>query len=88
MALTTRHMSISLDGFAAGPSQSRENPLGVGGMQVHTWHLGEMTDERGSDRQELVDASRGAYAMGRNMFGPIRGPWDEDWRGPAARVPH
>ena len=38
-------MSISLDGFAAGPSQSRENPLGVGGRQVHEWHLGDVSDE-------------------------------------------
>ena len=42
---TTRHMSMSLDGFAAGPSQSREHPLGIGGRELHTWHLGDVTDE-------------------------------------------
>ena len=44
MTQTTCHMSISLDGFAAGPNQDRENPLGVGGLEVHRWHLGEITD--------------------------------------------
>jgi len=81
MTLTTCHMSISLDGFAAGPSQSRENPLGVGGMQVHMWHLGEVTDEADLTAQSWLMRPRGAYVMGRNMFGPIRGEWDEDWRG-------
>ena len=74
-------MSISLDGFVAGPSQSRENPLGVGGMQLHGWHLGEVADEADLIAQRWLLRSRGAYVMGRNMFGPIRGPWDEDWRG-------
>ena len=81
MTLTTCHMSISLDGFAAGPSQSRENPLGVGGRQVHAWHLGEVADEADLIAQSWLMRSRGAYVMGRNMFGPIRGAWDEDWRG-------
>ncbi|HEU4974104.1 MAG TPA: dihydrofolate reductase family protein [Baekduia sp.] len=81
MALTTCHMSISLDGFAAGPNQSRENPLGVGGRQVHAWHLGEVTDEADLTAQSWLMRPRGAYVMGRNMFGPIRGAWDEDWRG-------
>ena len=44
MTATTGHMSISLDGFVARPSLSRENPLGVGGMQLHGWHLGEVAD--------------------------------------------
>src|SRR3954464_7143021 len=81
MTLTTCHMSISLDGFAAGPSQSRENPLGVGGRQVHEWHLGEVSDEADLTAQSWLMRPRGAYVMGRNMFGPIRGSWDEDWRG-------
>src|SRR3954454_25238898 len=81
MTLTTCHMSISLDGFVAGPSQSRENPLGVGGMQVHAWHLGEVTDEADLTARSWLMRPRGAYVMGRNMFGPIRGAWDEDWRG-------
>jgi dihydrofolate reductase len=76
-------MSISLDGFVAGPGQSRENPLGVGGMDLHQWHF--RADEPGHEidagmRDELL-SSRGAYVMGRNMFGPIRGEWQQDWRG-------
>ncbi len=81
MTATTCHMSISLDGFVAGPSQSRENPLGVGGMQLHGWHLGEVADEADLIAQSWLLRPRGAYVMGRNMFGPIRGPWDEEWRG-------
>jgi dihydrofolate reductase len=73
-------MSISLDGFVAGPEQSRENPLGRGGMELHRWHLG---DERSNEADETAAGwlmrPRGAYVMGRNMFGPIRGEWDEDW---------
>jgi len=81
MTLTTCHMSISLDGFVAGPDQSRDDPLGVGGMAVHQWHLGEVTDQADKTAQEWLMRPRGAYVMGRNMFGPIRGEWDEDWRG-------
>ncbi|RYJ04789.1 MAG: dihydrofolate reductase [Actinomycetales bacterium] len=80
MSLVTSHMSISLDGFVAGPDQSEQNPLGVGGHQVHRWHLGDVLDED----QPWVDrllGPRGAYIMGRNMFGPVRGEWDRDWRG-------
>src|SRR6201995_2631926 len=80
MSRVTCHMSISLDGFVAGPDQSLDAPLGVGGRDLHIWHL---------DAQDPVDveftksllAPKGAYIMGRNMFGPIRGEWDEDWRG-------
>jgi len=79
---TTCHMSISLDGFVAGPDQSRENPLGNRGREVHSWHLG---DERANDADATAEGwlmrPRGAYVMGRNMFGPIRGEWDEDWDG-------
>jgi dihydrofolate reductase len=82
MTDTTCHMSISLDGFVAGPDQSRENPLGRRGGEVHGWHLG---DERANDADETATGwllrPRGAYVMGRNMFGPVRGGWDEDWRG-------
>src|ERR687885_1057854 len=66
---TTCHMSISLDGFVAG-------------RDLHRWHLG---DERANDADATAAGwlmrPRGAYVMGRNMFGPIRGEWDEDWRG-------
>ncbi len=62
--------------------QSRENPLGERGRELHTWHLG---DERATAADETAASwlmrPRGAYVMGRNMFGPIRGEWDEDWRG-------
>jgi dihydrofolate reductase len=82
MTDTTCHMSISLDGFVAGPDQSRENPLGKRGREVHGWQLG---DERANDADGTATAwlmrPRGAYVMGRNMFGPVRGDWDEDWRG-------
>src|SRR6187549_1550859 len=75
-------MSISLDGFVAGPDQSREDPLGKRGRELHGWHLG---DERANDADAMAAGwlmrPRGAYVMGRNMFGPIRGEWDEDWRG-------
>jgi dihydrofolate reductase len=81
MTLTTCHMSISLDGFVAGPDQSRENPLGVGGRKLHHWHLDEPLNEADIRARDLLMRPRGAYVMGRNMFGPIRGPWDEDWRG-------
>jgi dihydrofolate reductase len=79
---TTCHMSISLDGFVAGPDQSREHPLGRRGRELHLWHLG---DERANEADETAAGwlmrPRGAYVMGRNMFGPIRGAWEEDWRG-------
>ena len=79
---TTCHMSISLDGFVAGPDQSREHPLGKRGRELHGWHLG---DERANEADETAVGwlmrPRGAYVMGRNMFGPIRGEWEEDWRG-------
>jgi dihydrofolate reductase len=77
-------MSISLDGFVAGPDQSEENPLGINGGLVHAWHM------PGGPPQHPVDEAftqrllgpRGAYIMGRNMFGPVRGEWgDSDWRG-------
>jgi dihydrofolate reductase len=81
MSFVTSHMSISLDGFVAGPDQSQQNPLGVGGLRLHDWHIRE--DVHTAD-QAMVDrllGPRGAYVMGRNMFGPIRGEWQGDWRG-------
>jgi dihydrofolate reductase len=81
MTPTTCHMSISLDGFVAGPDQSRDNPLGVGGMQLHHWHLDEPMHEADVRARDALMRPRGAYVMGRNMFGPVRGPWDGDWRG-------
>jgi dihydrofolate reductase len=82
MADTTCHMSMSLDGFVAGPDQGFDNPLGTNGRELHLWHLG---DERANDAdakaESLLLRPRGAYVMGRNMYGPIRGEWDEEWTG-------
>lgn len=82
MPHTTCHMSISLDGFVAGPEQSGEHPLGKRGHDLHRWHMG---DSRQTGADELAASwlmrPRGAYVMGRNMFGPVRGDWDQDWRG-------
>jgi dihydrofolate reductase len=83
MSLVTCHMTISLDGFVAGPRQSREDPIGVGGGRLHQWifQAGEPGHEADARlRDEMVEGRR-AYIMGRNMFGPVRGDWDEDWRG-------
>ena len=83
MSQITCHNSISLDGFVAGPDQSRENPLGLGGLALHEWHFhpGEPGYEADEGARDDLLKQRGAYVMGRNMFGPIRGEWDEDWRG-------
>lgn len=76
-------MSISADGYVAGPDQSADNPLGIGGEQLHAWHIGPDRDHP-VNRQvvgEMMDGM-GATIMGRNMFGPIRGEWaDPQWRG-------
>ena len=87
-------ISISLDGFVAGPNQSEENPLGEGGEDLHEWvtrlaswrraHDKEGGEENASDRvQEEVMENVGAGIMGRNMFGPIGGgDWgDGEWKG-------
>src|SRR4051812_34159218 len=84
MTFTTAHMSVSLDGFVAGPDQSYDQPLGRDGMRLHTWHLGDQPDEVDRRWTERLLRPRGAYVMGRNMFGPVRGPWEswaEEWRG-------
>jgi len=76
-------MSMSLDGFVAGRRQSRDHPVGVGGLKLHEWHwhAGEPGHEADAGPRDELLKRRGAYVMGRNMFGPIRGDWDEDWRG-------
>jgi hypothetical protein len=82
MSRTTCHLSISLDGFVAGPDQSREDAVGVGGLALHEWHrhAGEPGHEADvGPRDEMTRAA--AYVTGRNMFGPIRGESDCDWRG-------
>jgi dihydrofolate reductase len=85
--------SVSIDGYGAGPSQDLDNPLGVGGMALHEWLFGTSTPEapvgEESGRTAIDDgfvargrANVGAWILGRNMFGPIRGPWPDDaWTG-------
>jgi dihydrofolate reductase len=92
MGLVTCQISISLDGFAAGPNQSIENPIGEGGMRLHDWlfataswrrHQGEEGGEDSPDSKvfdELVQGV-GAYIMGRKMFGGGSGPWNQEWTG-------
>jgi dihydrofolate reductase len=74
----TSDPAISLDGFIAGPDQSRDNPLGIGGEELHRWHWQEQ-EENAAEIAAICTA--GAYIMGRNMFGPDRGEWDLDWTG-------
>ena len=92
MSAITCQISISLDGFVAGPSQSPDNPIGVGGMRLHQWAFDtaswrEQQGLEGGRRtadSEVIDEvvkNVGAYIMGRNMFGGGAGPWDETWRG-------
>ena len=85
--------SVSLDGFAAGPEQSLANPLGEGGPELFQWFfptrtframMGEDGGTAGvdDDYAQRSMAGFGAFILGRNMFGPIRGPWpDEAWKG-------
>ncbi len=80
---TVCHLSISMDGFIAGPDQGPDDPIGVGGFRLHEWHWDDAAPVHEQDvamRADLM-APRGAYVMGRNMFGPIRGAWEADWRG-------
>ena len=85
--------TISLDGYGAGPEQSLKNPLGVGGRSLHDWIVPTRTFQRMIGNQDGATgpdedlAARGienigAWIIGRNMFGPIRGAWpDENWKG-------
>ena len=84
--------SLSIDGFGAGPSQSLENPLGLGGMELHNWFFPTNTFQKmvGKEGETGIDddiaakgfENIGAHVMGRNMFGPIRGAWpDDSWKG-------
>lgn len=85
--------AISLDGYGAGPSQSRENPLGIGGESLHEWMFptrtfkqlsGKKEGTTGTDDQFVARGFEGigAWILGRNMFAPSRGPWpDDNWKG-------
>jgi dihydrofolate reductase len=91
--LLVRCLTVSMDGFGAGPDQSLDNPLGVRGPEMMEWllktrsfhhMLGQDGGETGVDNAMAEEGFRnvGANIMGRNMFGPVRGPWpDEEWKG-------
>ena len=91
--LIVSSFTISLDGYGAGPNQTRENPLGIGGEELHDWLVNTRTfksmyggegGDTGIDEDFAARgmAGNGAWILGRNMFGPIRGDWpDESWRG-------
>jgi dihydrofolate reductase len=95
MGKVKAQISVSLDGYMAGPNQSEEHPLGEGGMDLHEWvfKLSSWQQEHGREQGEgdenpsnaVIEAAKaniGAVVMGRNMFGPVRGEWgDSDWRG-------
>jgi dihydrofolate reductase len=91
--LRVQSFGISLDGYGAGPGQDLQNPLGVNGHELMEWVFhtrvwrrmhGYTDGETGidNDQAELGFAGFGAWILGRNMFGPVRGPWpDESWKG-------
>jgi dihydrofolate reductase len=76
-------LSMSLDGLIAGPNQSRENPLGEGGLALHEWAFAaRAAGDAEAEYANLWSKNVGAVIMGRNMFGPIRGEWgNEHWNG-------
>jgi dihydrofolate reductase len=85
--------SVSIDGFGAGPRQDLQNPLGVRGLELHAWFFqteifkkmhGQSGGTKGIDNDVVAKSfdNVGAWILGRNMFGPVRGPWDGDsWKG-------
>jgi dihydrofolate reductase len=92
--LRVHAFSLSLDGFGAGPGQDLDNPMGIGGMHLHEWAFPTRTlrtrvlgEEDGATGPDDDFAARGfenigAWILGRNMFGPVRGPWpDDSWKG-------
>jgi dihydrofolate reductase len=94
MKIKVHGFAISLDGYSAGPNQDLQNPLGVGGPAIFEWffptrvfqrmHGNSDTGETGVDNQiaERGFENMGAWILGRNMFGPVRGTWpDESWKG-------
>ena len=91
--LRVRCFSISIDGYGAGPVQDLANPLGIGGLALHQWFFATRTFQQMHGRDGGVTgtdddfaargfANVGAWILGRNMFGPVRGPWPDDaWKG-------
>jgi dihydrofolate reductase len=91
--LRVRSFSLSIDGYGAGPAQDLENPLGVRGPEMFDWFFrtrtwqrmhGHADGETGTDDDLAAKGMEGfgAWILGRNMFGPVRGPWpDESWKG-------
>ena len=92
--LVVRCFSVSTDGYGAGPRQDIDNPMGVGAMGLHEWvfptrtfrkmHAGKDDGTTGPDDDFAARGfgDIGAWILGRNMFGPVRGPWpDENWKG-------
>ena len=92
--LVVRCFSISVDGYGAGPEQSLQDPLGHGGMALHDWvfktkSFQDMHGAGGGEADSIDNGfaakgfdNIGAWVLGRNMFGPVRGPWpDYDWQG-------
>jgi len=91
--VVVQSIGVSLDGFAAGPDQSLENPLGTTGPELMEWFFPTLTfrsmhggegGETGVDNSfaEKSMSDKGAWILGRNMFGPVRGPWpDDSWKG-------
>src|SRR5262245_37920007 len=91
--LRVNAFTISLDGYGAGPDQTLGSPLGAGGEELHGWMVGTRTfrelfggegGETGLDDEFAARSFEnvGAWILGRNMFGPVRGPWpDESWKG-------
>jgi dihydrofolate reductase len=82
--LRVHNFSVSLDGYGAGPRQSVDDPLGVGGEQLHEWIFAPDADRTEVDDRMQARGTEGigATIIGRNMFGPVRGDWGADeWRG-------
>jgi dihydrofolate reductase len=79
MSDVTCDLSVSVDGYVAGPAQTLDEPIGRGGMRLHEWHF----DAQGEDQRIVEEWQQGpgAYVMGRHMFGAGRGGWDLDWTG-------
>ncbi|MGO4144795.1 dihydrofolate reductase family protein [Paenarthrobacter sp. YAF11_1] len=79
MSRVTCDLTVSLDGYVAGPNQSLDEPLGERGESLHRWQF-EQREASAAEIAGILEA--GAYIMGRNMFaGPGPGPWDQEWRG-------